>query len=58
MTVVGKNSSYPAVFLMANTKNKKTMSRSWYFLCENVEVFIKNLPRNHRRKQFLGKYEL
>ena len=58
MAVVGKNSSYPAIFLMANTKNKKSMAGSWYFSCKNAGIFIKNLPRNHRRRQFLGKYEL
>ena len=55
MAVVGKNSSYPAVFSGANTKNEKSMSRSWYFSCKNAGVFMKKLPKNHMRNQLIGK---
>ena len=55
MAVVGKNSSYPAIFLMANTKNKKSMAGSWYFSCKNAGIFMKKLPKNHMRNQLIGK---
>ena len=49
MAVIGKNSSYPVVFLMVNTKNKKSMNSSWYFSCKNAGIFMKKLPKNHMR---------
>ena len=58
MAVVGKNSSYPGVFLMSATKNEKLMSDSWYFSCKNVAVFMEKLPTNHRKNQHFGKQPL
>ena len=45
MSVIGKNSRFPSLFLMKNTNNQKSSTDSWYFKRIKCHILWKNLPK-------------